>query len=291
MFSKIKKLCCVLIIVILLPYIVTIFANGVEIKENKEGKDNNIRIQTASGIIEMDLKEYAIGVLAKDLPDGFEEEAAKAQAVIVRNGIYMKIKDEGDKAVFEDNFWTNKEMQKNWGASDFAARYQEIVKIWEITSEKVLTYNNEIVMAPYHQLSNGKTRDGKEALNSEEYAYLVSRDCPKDLEAEGQMQTTDITLMDFEVTAYDSAGYVLAVKCGNETCTGEEFRQTYGLKSSCFTVQEVDGKLRVTTQGIGHGLGMSQNTANELAKEGKNYTEILEYFFEGIEIKEVSEIL
>jgi len=290
MFAQIKKFCGVLVIIILLPYVVTIFANGVEIKETKEGKDNNIRVQTDSGIIEMDMKEYAIGILAKEMPDEFEEEAAKAQAVIVRNGIYKKIKDQGEKAVFEDLFWTVKDMQKNWGSSNYAARYQKIVKVWEATGDQIITYNNEVVMAPFHQLSNGKTRDGKEALHSDEYAYLVSKECPKDLEVEAQMQTTDISMMDCEVTTYDSAGYVLAVKCGNETCTGEDFRQTYGLRSSCFTVQEVDGKLRIITQGVGHGLGMSQHTANEMAREGKTYTEILEYFFEGIDIKEVSEI-
>lgn len=49
--------------------------------------------------------------------------------------------------------------------------------------------------------------------------------------------------------------------------------------------------MRVTTKGIGHGLGMSQNTANEMAKEGKKYDEILQYFYEGTEMKEVAEIL
>ena len=44
-------------------------------------------------------------------------------------------------------------------------------------------------------------------------------------------------------------------------------------------------------KGIGHGLGMSQNTANEMAKEGKKYDEILQYFYEGTEMKEVAEIL
>ncbi|MGL6201119.1 MAG: SpoIID/LytB domain-containing protein [Lachnospiraceae bacterium] len=291
MIAKIKKFCCAMVIIILLPYVVTIFANGVNIKEARSGNDNSIRIQTDAGIIEMDLEEYAIGILAKELPDEYEDEAAKAQAVIVRNVIYKKIQDEGDNAVFEEQFWTTKEMQKNWGASSYAARYQEVVKIWEATADQVITYNGQIVMAPFHQLSNGKTRDGKEALGGDEYAYLVSKECPKDLEAENQMQTTDLTMMECEVTAYDSAGYVLSVTCGTETISGEDFRQTYNLQSGCFTVQEVDGKLRVTTQGVGHGLGLSQNTANEMAKEGNDYLTILEYFFDSVEIKEVSEIL
>jgi stage II sporulation protein D len=45
------------------------------------------------------------------------------------------------------------------------------------------------------------------------------------------------------------------------------------------------------TKGVGHGLGLSQYTANEMAKEGKNYKEILQFFFEGTEVKEVAEIL
>ena len=36
---------------------------------------------------------------------------------------------------------------------------------------------------------------------------------------------------------------------------------------------------------------MSQYTANEMAKEGKSYKEILQFFYEGTEMKEVAEIL
>ena len=49
--------------------------------------------------------------------------------------------------------------------------------------------------------------------------------------------------------------------------------------------------MRITTRGIGHGLGMSQNTANKMSKKGKTYEEILQFFFAGTEIKEVAEIL
>ena len=43
--------------------------------------------------------------------------------------------------------------------------------------------------------------------------------------------------------------------------------------------------------GFGHGVGMSQTAANEMAKERKKYNEILQYFYEGTEMKEVAEIL
>ncbi|PEG82146.1 hypothetical protein CP367_10580 [Lactobacillus sp. UMNPBX16] len=56
-------------------------------------------------------------------------------------------------------------------------------------------------------------------------------------------------------------------------------------------MKEENKKTIVITQGIGHGLGMSQNMAESMAKEGKDYKEILNYFFEGTVLKEVAEIL
>ena len=88
-----------------------------------------------------------------------------------------------------------------------------------------------------------------------------------------------------------TAGYVTSVRVGQENVSGEEFRKTYNLPSSCFTIQKYDGKLRITTRGVGHGLGLSQYTANQMAKSDEDYQQILEYFFEGTEIKEVADIV
>ena len=65
--------------------------------------------------------------------------------------------------------------------------------------------------------------------------------------------------------------------------SGEEVRLSFGWNSSAFSLKEVDGKIRVTTKGLGHGLGLSLYGANCLAKEGHGWQEILEYFYAGIE--------
>lgn len=41
--------------------------------------------------------------------------------------------------------------------------------------------------------------------------------------------------------------------------------------------------------GFGHGVGMSQNGAQGMAKDGKDYQSILKFFYEGTELREVSE--
>lgn len=40
--------------------------------------------------------------------------------------------------------------------------------------------------------------------------------------------------------------------------------------------------------GYGHGVGMSQNGAQAMAKNGKTYEQILQFFFTGIEIQSLS---
>lgn len=146
-------------------------------------------------------------------------------------------------------------------------------------------------MTPFFRLSNGCTRDGAEVLGSGDYPYLKIVECPWDIEDKKQIQTVMTEDMDAEITQADTAGYVLSVRVGQENLSGEEFRSTYGLASGCFTLQRYNGKIRITTRGEGHGLGMSQYSANQMAKEGQTYDEILQYFYEGTEIKEVAEIL
>ncbi len=265
MLRKIKKIGAILIIVMLLPYIVTIFINGDSVRTENESI----------------LDEYCIRQLAKEVSSDYEDEMLKTQAVIVRTTIYREIKTL-DKSSLED-LLEKSDMDQEW--------YSRLKRIWKETEGQVLLYKDELALLPFHQLSNGQTRSGQEVLGTEEYSYLKMKNCEKDVGADLQMQTKVIEVSGVSIVTKDGAGYVTEVKVGEETYNGDAFRDSYDLASSCFDVQEFDGKTRVITRGVGHGLGLSQYTANEMAKEGKTYLEILYYFFEGTEMKEVAEVL
>ena len=58
------------------------------------------------------------------------------------------------------------------------------------------------------------------------------------------------------------------------------------------TARDEESGLRTFTiwgGGYGHGVGMSQNGAQEMAREGKNYEEILMFFYDGVEIRDCEE--
>ena len=60
------------------------------------------------------------------------------------------------------------------------------------------------------------------------------------------------------------------------------------LPSAYFEISGQDAKeILLKGGGYGHGVGMSQSAANEMAKEGYTYEEILEYFFRDIEFGDI----
>ena len=159
------------------------------------------------------------------------------------------------------------------------------------------------------------TRSAQEVTGEENFPYLAVRECPLDKEANDEMQILELpykevqtkcqpflvaveeeqagktyTFPDFEILSYDSAGYVAELRIGETVCTGDQFRDALSLSSSAFSLQEGEEGLKITTMGNGHGLGMSQWTANEMAKEGKTYEEILQFFFEGTELADGGDV-
>ena len=260
-----KQAGCWLLIIVLLPYIITVFLNGPKVITASKADETMVKIKKNG---KMPVEEYCIGVLARDMPADYEKEALNAQAVLIRTEVYRMIQE---------------------------------------AAGQVLFYGKDLAMTPFFNLSNGYTRDAKEVLGKEEYPYLKIVECPGDVNAENEIQTvilevkseqkgenegtTGIETMDVEIQETDSVGYVLKIRVGDKVMSGEEFRNKYQLASSCFTLQPYNGKLRVTTRGAGHGIGMSQYTANEMAKKKQGYRKILKYFFKGTDIKEVTEII
>ena len=152
-------------------------------------------------------------------------------------------------------------------------------------------------------------------LGTDEFPYIISKECPLDKAAEDEIQVHTFeysqiqklcrdfleaaedqesaekgySFDDFEIQSVDTAGYVQELRVGNTICTGDQFRDALSLPSSAFSFYESTKGLKITTTGNGHGLGMSQWTANEMAKEGSTYEEILAYFFEGTEVRSISD--
>lgn len=80
-------------------------------------------------------------------------------------------------------------------------------------------------------------------------------------------------------TALGGNGYTITKNDGTTV------NSTSLLPSAFFTIEKENDAFVIAGGGFGHGIGMSQNGANEMAKAGKNYKEILQTFYQNVTIE------
>lgn len=283
----------VVFILACLPYILTwlISSDDREAYIARTVDSDNVAVDTGEGIKEIDFDDYAAGVLALQTDEDSHAEAVKAQAVIVRTNLLAALTAGG---TLEEPYLTIAQMEQR----GIAAKMLDAVKA---TKGQALYYEGQPILASFHAISAGMTRDAKEALKSEAYPYLTRVDSSSDIGSEDFLKRTvlapqeilekcrtacpDLKLsgetLKIRILSRDSAGYVLSVKVGDTVLPGEQFRKLLDLPSSCFTMEMEEGMIVTVTKGLGHGLGLSQYGAEVMAQGGSTYEEILAYYYPG----------
>lgn len=296
MKEKIKTFFCVLILLGALPYIITTILQGKE-ETTKEELFLNYENKKEE-------EEYLVGVVTNEMPVSYEMEALKAQAVIARTN-YMAAKELNQEL---PQTISQEELLELWGEENFSGNLQKLTKAVTITEGVAMTFQGQYIYAAFHTVSAGVTRNGAKALGSENMPWLQEVESPIDIPSEDFLkvmfwkkaelaekikQALGVNSIDekdplaaISVEERDAGGYVVQMKVGDKTITGEEFRNGLELNSACFYLKEVEGEIRIVTKGLGHGLGLSQYGANALAQKGSTYIEILNYYYKNIEISD-----
>lgn len=287
--------------------------------------DNFILWEKENGVWKLSMDDFLEGALAASMPAAYREETLKAQAVILRSICMREMEEGGalKKEDSRLEYLDEEDRKKLWG-EDFEENEARFLKAVQDTSGIVITYGGELVKPPYFRLSAGRTRSGAEIFGMLEAdsggqskadaypaeqdraavsnAWCRSTECPHDLEADEFLQEKKVTRGEFSkklasegmvlpkegaklTLVRDSAGYVLFVRCMDSELEGEKFRKLFDLPSSCFYLKEESGNIILQTKGVGHGLGFDQYSAELLAEEGKDYTELLNFFFSGISLE------
>ena len=81
--------------------------------------------------------------------------------------------------------------------------------------------------------------------------------------------------------------YVLGAAAGEVTDNQGERIDMKLLPSAYFALTPIEQGYLLQGGGYGHGIGMSQNGSNGMAKAGMNYMEILMKFYQGITIENI----
>lgn len=263
-----------------------------------QGKTVKLKLNSGS-IIDISLEDYVVGVVSSEMPALFNSEALKAQAVAART--YALKKNASGQiltATTADQVYrTNDELKSIWGSS-YDIYYNKVRNAVLATIGEVATYNGGYIDALYFSTSNGRTED---PIYVWKYTapYLKSVECKwdtgvsnfnatKTLSMAEISQKLDVSLTDIsqiKINSMTTGSRVNSITVSGKEFTGVQIRTLLGLRSADFSVSQNGDNIVFSTKGYGHGVGMSQYGANEMAKAGYSYKEILRYFYTGVTIE------
>lgn len=240
----------------------------------------------------IDMENYLKGVLPKEMSPSFPLESLKAQALCSRS--------------FAINNY-NKYIKKGYNLDDTTnsqvyygsnVEKDSTNKAVEFTKDEIVNYNGKVASTIFGASSGGFIASANEVWGGNEHPYLISKEDPYSTYAwEYELKDSDLSKLKLN-NAYDCK-----IECSNdskraskitfltpqgEVCfKGNEFRSKIGntkVKSTLFEVDFSNGKIKIKGNGYGHGVGMSQYGAVEMAKKGFDYKEIIEFYFPGTDI-------
>jgi stage II sporulation protein D len=277
---------------------------GITINNNDPPSSGTFRISSGGSTVEGDAFDVVSRVVQAEIGSAFHREAIKAQAVAV----YTYIKR-------QNNTGNSPVLPISPNASE---RVRECVReVWG----QAIYHNGDLIQAVFSASSAGWSSSARNVWGSD-LPYLQSARREFDEQHDPNwgrtmtltsdeimtnvMRNTGIQLSGnpadwLKINNHVDTVYVGDMSIGGSTTftrggtetkiTGRVFRERimgFALRSASFTFRydSTNDTFTFTTNGYGHGAGLSQNGANILATHhGYSYTQILTYYYVGVEVR------
>jgi stage II sporulation protein D len=255
-------------------------------------------------INDLDLEDYLKGVVAAEIPHAWEFEALKAQAVAARTYALYQKRTSGKRSYHILATVSSQVYRGNAGERSNA------VKAVQDTKGLVIDYGGEIIPAFYHADCGGHTEDAAE-LWGIDVPYLKGVECECQRIAENGVWEKRISVFtladalrrkgygvgvvsDLSIRDMTPAGRVKHVAVtssgANSLIPGETLRSALGntVIPSVFFELEISGDEAVFSgRGRGHGVGLCQWGAKEMAQRGHDFKAILAHYYPGTSLSKM----
>ena len=261
-------------------------------------------------VLEMPIERYLEGVVASEVRSNWPLEALKAQAVVSRTyAIYSII----------HNF----KKPYDLGISELHQKYKIMESIDCIkkaiysTRGIIIYYHSEPIQAFYHSCSGGITESGGNVF-SKDLPYLksirdpYSKECP-DKTWKIELTSKDIirNLKNVIPKNLKEEEEIIDIKIGARTSSGRVRFFVINFKKSFFKMRGNDFRLAMDSRkfksllitkiikehtnnglyiykffgkGYGHGVGMSQWGAKNMAVQGFSFNSIIKFYYRGVNL-------
>jgi len=247
------------------------------------------------------LEQYLYGVLPYEMSYSWPAEALKAQAVAARTYVVKSLERPVNK-----NFDLYSDIRSQMYKGDGTV-YPSVQTAVDATSGKVLKYKGEPFYAYYHADCGGLGTDPlpwkAPGSDIKPLQGVADKNCAADAGHNWKASFSQKAVSAFaganvkSVSVLQRAPYghatLLAFKTkkGNVKKSCNDFRMAMGstkLKSCYITkISSSGGNFNFEGSGYGHGAGMSQDGAKNMAAAGKNFLDILTHYYPGAAVTDI----
>jgi len=275
------------------------FRGKLEVRKNKNG--------LLLVVNELDLEDYLLGVVASEMPYDWNIETLEAQAIASRTyALYQKRMTDGK--VY--NLVATENGQMYHGISGERSTAARAV---QETRGLVITYEGGLIQAFYHSSCGGHTEDASQLWDVDE-PYLKGVDCDcQEISKYGEwerrfspaliaralgkrkFQVSHITSM--ALGSITSAGRVQNVSIrhagGSTLVPAESLRSAVGnslIPSVFFELELLGDEFVFSGRGMGHGVGLCQWGAEEMARNKHDYRSILSHYYPGTVLARIDDL-
>jgi stage II sporulation protein D len=242
------------------------------------------------------LETYVASSVASETPARWPAEALRAQAVVARSyALHERARRANEPFDLEGSVISQRYAV---GAVPESARNAA-----RATAGQVLVFAGQPILAAFHSSSGGATASAAEVWG-EDISYLHSVSSPDDA-APDYFWSYEIRLPDLaaalreagyapgrvdavSVTERSASGRVLRVRVGELELAGRDLREILGgraLRSAKFVARNEGEQVRFLGSGSGHGVGLCQWGASELARRGRSHRQILAHYYPGTKLR------
>lgn len=247
-------------------------------------------------INDIDLETYITGVVASEMPSQWPVEALKAQAVAARTYAYNLLR-KNRNSIYD---LTSTYIHQVYNGIHTAS--PDVLLAVESTKGEVLTYRGELIEPYYHSHCSGQT-ESSFYVWGRNIPYLQSVRCFHSDRKKWEFSISRkklgykigfLDIKEVKILKRSPSGRVskISLSDGKERkiISGEDLRRAIGyneIKSTLFEVKEAGDYIIFKGEGMGHGVGMCQWGAYEMAKRGYNYRHILFHYYRGVDILKI----
>lgn len=249
-------------------------------------------------VLDLKLEDYIIGTVAAEMPASFGMEALKAQAVCARTYAVKKIIEQHPYPRQADLSDDINCCQAFCDISDRHISEENLARIKNAVREtrgEIILYDSLPIDALYHSCCGGKTDSSWGS--SVHLAYLKPVKCNYCKESRHYYEKQQFpnrqlaalvgenkSRLEIKILSFSPGGRANQISINGKKIWASELRRQLNLPSQWLSFEVGRQQTEITTHGYGHGLGMCQYGANGMAKRGYRYKEILDHYYQDIQI-------